>query len=107
MPLRRLAASAVAAMSLAATAAPASAAMMLGTCSFNDLSLNVTAGATPGMFLKANGEPMAWRDGVVGGRSTGVPGAIVIVIVAKLVGLGLVNFIEIVKVFEIVEIDDA
>lgn len=34
------------------------------------------AGATPGMFLKANGEPMAWRDGVVGGRSTGVPGAI-------------------------------
>jgi gamma-glutamyltranspeptidase/glutathione hydrolase len=32
------------------------------------------AGATPDMFLKADGEPMEWRDGVVGGRSTGVPG---------------------------------
>jgi len=35
------------------------------------------AGATPDMFLQADGEPMPWRDGVVGGRSTGVPGAIV------------------------------
>jgi gamma-glutamyltranspeptidase/glutathione hydrolase len=33
-------------------------------------------GATPGMFLQADGEPMPWREGVVTGRSTGVPGAI-------------------------------
>jgi gamma-glutamyltranspeptidase/glutathione hydrolase len=33
-------------------------------------------GATPGMFLKADGEPMPWREGVLGGRSTGVPGAV-------------------------------
>ncbi len=31
-------------------------------------------GATPGMFLNADGEPMPWREGVVSGRSTGVPG---------------------------------
>jgi len=35
------------------------------------------AGATPDMFLQADGKPMPWRDGVVGGRSTGVPGAMV------------------------------
>jgi gamma-glutamyltranspeptidase/glutathione hydrolase len=33
-------------------------------------------GATPGMFLKADGEPMPWREGVLSGRSTGVPGAV-------------------------------
>jgi len=33
-------------------------------------------GATPGMFLQADGEPMPWREGVVTGRSTGVPGAV-------------------------------
>lgn len=33
-------------------------------------------GATPGMFLDANGEPMSYTDAVVSGRSTGVPGAI-------------------------------
>jgi gamma-glutamyltranspeptidase/glutathione hydrolase len=33
-------------------------------------------GATPGMFLDANGEPMSYREAVVSGRSTGVPGAI-------------------------------
>ena len=32
------------------------------------------AGATPGMFLKADGTPMSWPEAVVGGRSTGVPG---------------------------------
>jgi len=31
-------------------------------------------GATPGMFLQADGEPMPWREGVITGRSTGVPG---------------------------------
>ncbi len=34
------------------------------------------AGATPGMFLDANGEPMSYRDAVLSGRSTGVPGAL-------------------------------
>jgi gamma-glutamyltranspeptidase/glutathione hydrolase len=33
-------------------------------------------GASPGMFLDANGEPLSYRDAVVSGRSTGVPGAI-------------------------------
>jgi gamma-glutamyltranspeptidase/glutathione hydrolase len=33
-------------------------------------------GATPGMFLDANGEPMSYREAVVSGRSTGVPGAV-------------------------------
>ena len=31
-------------------------------------------GATPGMFLQADGEPLPWREGIVTGRSTGVPG---------------------------------
>jgi gamma-glutamyltranspeptidase/glutathione hydrolase len=34
------------------------------------------AGAKPDMFLKADGQPMNHGDGVVTGRSTGVPGAI-------------------------------
>ncbi len=34
------------------------------------------AGATAGMFLDANGEPMSYRDAVISGRSTGVPGAL-------------------------------
>ncbi len=34
-------------------------------------------GATPDMFMRDNGEPMSYRDAVVSGRSTGVPGAIV------------------------------
>jgi gamma-glutamyltranspeptidase/glutathione hydrolase len=33
-------------------------------------------GAMPGMFLDANGEPLAYYDAVMSGRSTGVPGAI-------------------------------
>ena len=32
------------------------------------------AGATPDMFLDASGEPLTWREGVVTGRATGVPG---------------------------------
>ena len=32
--------------------------------------------ATPGMFLDGNGEPLSYRDAVVSGRSTGVPGAV-------------------------------
>lgn len=32
------------------------------------------AGATPDMFLNADGEPLPWREGVLGGRATGVPG---------------------------------
>src|SRR5262245_27362216 len=34
-------------------------------------------GATPGMFLDDKGEPLSYRDAVISGRSTGVPGAIV------------------------------
>jgi gamma-glutamyltranspeptidase/glutathione hydrolase len=34
------------------------------------------AGATPDMFLKADGTPLKFADAVLGGRSTGVPGAI-------------------------------
>jgi gamma-glutamyltranspeptidase/glutathione hydrolase len=33
------------------------------------------SGATPDMFLDAAGEPLPWREGILGGRSTGVPGA--------------------------------
>jgi gamma-glutamyltranspeptidase/glutathione hydrolase len=34
------------------------------------------AGATPGLFLDANGQPMPFTDAVVGGRSVGVPGTV-------------------------------
>ena len=34
------------------------------------------AGATPAMFLDASGAPFSYRDAVVSGRSTGVPGAV-------------------------------
>ena len=34
------------------------------------------AAATPGLFLKADGEPMGFWEAVVGGRSVGVPGLI-------------------------------
>jgi gamma-glutamyltranspeptidase/glutathione hydrolase len=34
------------------------------------------AGATPAMFLDASGAPFSYRDAVVSGRSTGVPGAL-------------------------------
>ncbi len=34
------------------------------------------AGATPALFLTANGRPMGFKDAVVGGRSVGVPGAV-------------------------------
>jgi gamma-glutamyltranspeptidase / glutathione hydrolase len=34
------------------------------------------AGATPSMFLDADGAPFSYRDAVVSGRSTGVPGAL-------------------------------
>ena len=34
------------------------------------------ASATPGMFLDENGEPLAYRDAVLSGRSTGVPGVV-------------------------------
>ncbi|MGH8205000.1 MAG: gamma-glutamyltransferase family protein [Steroidobacteraceae bacterium] len=33
-------------------------------------------GASSGMFLDKNGEPLSYRDAVLSGRSTGVPGAI-------------------------------
>ena len=33
-------------------------------------------GAAPGMFLDDRGEPLSYRDAVLSGRSTGVPGAI-------------------------------
>lgn len=32
------------------------------------------AGATPGMFLNAEGEPLSFFEAIVGGRATGVPG---------------------------------
>ena len=53
---------------------------------FNAASGNITSfngreaapmGATPDMFLDAAGEPMSYWDAVVSGRSTGVPGAVV------------------------------
>ncbi|MCW2339023.1 gamma-glutamyltranspeptidase/glutathione hydrolase [Sphingobium sp. B2D3A] len=34
------------------------------------------AGATPDMFLGADGKPMPFRDALVSGRATGVPGAV-------------------------------
>ena len=34
------------------------------------------SGATPTMFIDSSGAPMSYRDAVVSGRSTGVPGAI-------------------------------
>jgi gamma-glutamyltranspeptidase/glutathione hydrolase len=40
-------------------------------------------GATPDMFLQPDGTPIPWREGVVGGRSTGVPGAIAMLGVAQ------------------------
>jgi gamma-glutamyltranspeptidase/glutathione hydrolase len=40
-------------------------------------------GATPDMFLQPDGQPMPWRDGVIGGRSTGVPGAMAMLGVAQ------------------------
>src|SRR5688572_10204231 len=33
-------------------------------------------GALPGMFLDESGEPLSYRDAVLSGRSTGVPGAV-------------------------------
>ena len=41
------------------------------------------AGATPDMFLKADGQRISWAEGVVGGRSTGVPGAMAMLGVAQ------------------------
>ena len=32
------------------------------------------AGAEPDMFLRSDGEPLGWLEGVIGGRATGVPG---------------------------------
>ncbi len=34
------------------------------------------AGATPGLFLDASGQPLKFADAVVGGRSVGAPGAV-------------------------------
>jgi gamma-glutamyltranspeptidase/glutathione hydrolase len=34
------------------------------------------AAATPGLFLDERGEPLSYRDAVLSGRSTGVPGAV-------------------------------
>jgi len=36
------------------------------------------AAATPGLFLGADGKPLAFYDGVVGGRSVGVPGLVAV-----------------------------
>jgi gamma-glutamyltranspeptidase / glutathione hydrolase len=40
------------------------------------------AGATPKLFLDANGQPMKFPDAVVGGRSVGVPGAVAMLALA-------------------------
>lgn len=40
------------------------------------------AGATPQLFLDANGEPLKFTDAVVGGRSVGVPGAVAMLALA-------------------------
>ena len=34
------------------------------------------AGATPAMFIKADGKPQSFMEGVIGGKSVGVPGAV-------------------------------
>lgn len=34
------------------------------------------AAATPGLFLDAQGQPLPWREAILTGRSTGVPGAL-------------------------------
>ncbi len=41
------------------------------------------AGATPGMFLGADGKPLNFRDAVVSGRATGVPGAFALLALAQ------------------------
>ena len=40
------------------------------------------AGATPSMFLGAQGQPMEFYDAVVGGRAVGVPGAVAMLALA-------------------------
>ena len=47
-----------------------------GNVSVYDGRETAPAQASPGMFLKADGKPMAFREGVVSGRATGVPGAV-------------------------------
>lgn len=42
------------------------------------------AGATPQLFLDANGKPLAFMDAVVGGRSVGVPGTLRMLFLAHL-----------------------
>ena len=41
------------------------------------------AGATPDMFLKADGKPMGFADAVMSGRSAGVPGAVALLALAQ------------------------
>ncbi|MDZ7938630.1 MAG: gamma-glutamyltransferase family protein [Rhodoferax sp.] len=40
------------------------------------------AGATPQLFLDANGKPMPFKEAVIGGRSVGVPGAVAMLALA-------------------------
>ena len=40
-------------------------------------------GAAPDMFEAANGKPLSFRDAVVSGRATGVPGAIAMLALAQ------------------------
>ncbi len=40
------------------------------------------AGATPALFLNANGKPMAFANAVVGGRAVGVPGTVAMLALA-------------------------
>jgi gamma-glutamyltranspeptidase/glutathione hydrolase len=40
------------------------------------------AGADPAMFIGANGKPLGYRDAVVSGRATGVPGAVAMLAMA-------------------------
>jgi gamma-glutamyltranspeptidase / glutathione hydrolase len=41
------------------------------------------SGATPQLFLDANGKPMPFKEAVVGGRSVGVPGAVAMLALAQ------------------------
>mgnify|MGYP002640609753 CR=1 FL=1 len=47
-----------------------------GTLTTYDGRETAPARATPGLFLDADGKPMAFRDAVVGGRPVGVPGVV-------------------------------
>ena len=52
-------------------------------------------GAMPGMFLDSSGEPLSYRDAVLSGRSTGVPGAIAMLLggLTYVIGMTVVTMV--------------